>query len=147
MGGLLLQRGARHEPKVVVWLRALYRPLLLRVVSRYQLALAGVLVLVTLGALVGATRGVEFVPRLEEGDVAIQVTRPPSVSLAEATRGTTAVERALKAFPEVVRVVSRTGSPDVATDVMGPESVRPVLVTALVAARLSADGSGNRDGR
>jgi cobalt-zinc-cadmium resistance protein CzcA len=104
-------------------------------------------VLVTLGALVGATRGVEFVPRLEEGDVAIQVTRPPSVSLAEATRGTTAVERALKAFPEVVRVVSRTGSPDVATDVMGPESVRPVLVTAPVAARLSADGSGNRDGR
>src|SRR5690606_6002001 len=56
-----------------------------------------------------------------EEDLAIQITRPPSVSLAETVRGTTAVERALLEFPDVARVVTRTGSPDVATDVMGIE--------------------------
>lgn len=120
-GALLLKSGAHHEPRVVQWLRALYRPLLLRVVHRHRLAMSGVALLVALGIVLGATRGAEFVPRLEEGDIAIQITRPPSVSLAESARGTTAVERALLKFPEVVRVVSRTGSPDVATDVMGPE--------------------------
>lgn len=60
-------------------------------------------------------------PRLEEGSLAIQVTRPPSVSLEEAARGTLEIEKALRAFPDVSRVISRTGSPDVATDVMGIE--------------------------
>jgi cobalt-zinc-cadmium resistance protein CzcA len=76
---------------------------------------------VTAGAFTARGMGADFVPRLEEGDLVIQLTRPPSVSVAESEAGTTTVERVLGRFPEVQRVVSRTGSPDVATDIMGLE--------------------------
>lgn len=121
MGGLLLRAGAHHEPFLPRQFARLYRP-----VARYMTPRAGfaglvLLLLLVAGSVVALTRGAEFVPRLEEGSLAIQITRPPSVSLAEAVRGTTAVEQALLKFPDVERVVSRTGSPDVATDVMGVE--------------------------
>jgi cobalt-zinc-cadmium resistance protein CzcA len=121
LGGLVLRRAKHHEPRIVSWLRSGYRPLLLWAVRHYRVAITGVGTLLAAGVVLAWTRGVVFVPRLEEGSVAIQVTRPPSVSIAEAARGTTAIERALAKFPDVTRVVSRTGSPDVATDVMGPE--------------------------
>jgi cobalt-zinc-cadmium resistance protein CzcA len=69
----------------------------------------------------GAWLGVEFVPRLDEGDIAMQVWRLPSVSLSESVQTALDIERVLRGFPEVVQVVTRTGSPEVATDVMGVE--------------------------
>jgi cobalt-zinc-cadmium resistance protein CzcA len=51
----------------------------------------------------------------------VQVTRPASLSLQEAIEGAADVERALRTFPEVRSAVSRIGSPDVATDIMGVE--------------------------
>lgn len=53
--------------------------------------------------------------------MAIQLWRLPSVSLTESVQNASDVERVLRKFPEVVQVVTRTGSPDVATDVMGVE--------------------------
>jgi cobalt-zinc-cadmium resistance protein CzcA len=115
-------RGA-HEGDVLVMraLRRPYRPLLEGFLRRPLVAAFAAVALVVAGVVAALGRGAEFVPRLEEGDLAIQVTRPPSVSLTEAIEGTSAIERALARFPEVKRVVSRTGSPDVATDVMGIE--------------------------
>ncbi|GMV15945.1 MAG: efflux RND transporter permease subunit [Sorangiineae bacterium PRO1] len=121
IGGLLLTGAHHDEPRIVKWLKRGYRPVVTALVDRWRLAGVGVAVLILAGVLVASTRGAEFIPRLEEGDLAIQVTRPPSVTLGEASRGTTAVEQVLMRYPEVERVVSRTGSPDVATDVMGPE--------------------------
>jgi cobalt-zinc-cadmium resistance protein CzcA len=80
---------------------------------------AAVLFAASLG--LAATMGVEFIPRLEEGDLAIQVWRLPSVSLSESVATSLEIERVLRRFPEVDRVVTRTGSPAVATDVMGIE--------------------------
>ena len=60
-------------------------------------------------------------PRLDEGDLAIQVWRLPSVSLEESVATALQVETTLRTFPEVIKVVSRTGSPEVATDPMGIE--------------------------
>ena len=77
------------------------------------------LFVVSLG--LSAWLGIEFVPRLDEGDMAIQLWRLPSVSLSESVKSALDVERALRQFPEVVKVVTRTGSPEVATDVMGVE--------------------------
>jgi cobalt-zinc-cadmium resistance protein CzcA len=65
--------------------------------------------------------GSEFIPRLDEGDITIQATRLPSIALSESVNSTLQIERVLKKFPEVTYVVSRTGTPDVATDVMGME--------------------------
>jgi len=121
LSSLLLRRAHAREPWIVRALRRGYEPLLERTLAHPRGAVALGLALVAVGVVAASGRGVEFVPRLEEGDLVVQVTRPPSVSLAEAIRGTTAVEAALRAFPEVRTVVSRTGSPDVATDVMGVE--------------------------
>ena len=65
--------------------------------------------------------GVAFMPRLDEGDIAIQVWRLPSIAMSESVRTALELEKQLRQFPEVVQVVTRTGSPDVATDVMGIE--------------------------
>ena len=115
--------GKAHEgdPRLVRWLRRAYAPVLERFLARPWLGAALAIALLLIGIAAAATRGVEFVPRLEEGDLVVQITRPPSVSLAEAVRGTTVVETTLRSFPEVTTVVSRTGSPDVATDIMGVE--------------------------
>ncbi len=118
---VFLNKGSHHEPRLLGWLRQRYVGLVRRLAKRWQLAVAVVMGVVAIGAGLCFTRGAEFTPRLEEGSLAIQVTRPPTVSLAEAAQGTTDLERVLKQVPEVTRVVSRTGSPDVATDVMGVE--------------------------
>lgn len=77
--------------------------------------------LFALSLAVGWSLGVEFVPRLDEGDFAINVWRLPSVSLSESVATSLEIEKVLRRFPEVVTVVTRTGSPEVATDVMGIE--------------------------
>ncbi|MCI0717804.1 MAG: CusA/CzcA family heavy metal efflux RND transporter, partial [Acidobacteria bacterium] len=65
--------------------------------------------------------GTEFVPELDEGDIVINALRLPSVSMSESVASSLMIERVLKQFPEVALVVSRTGSPEVATDLMGIE--------------------------
>jgi cobalt-zinc-cadmium resistance protein CzcA len=64
--------------------------------------------------------GAEFLPKLDEGAIAINVNRLPSVSLSEAVRMTTALETIMREFPETDTVVSRIGRPEIATDPMGP---------------------------
>lgn len=121
LSSLLIRRAREREPWLVRQLRRGYEPILAFGLGHPRIAAALALVLVVIGGGVASQRGVEFVPRLEEGDLVVQVTRPPSVSLPEAVRGTLTVESTLHKFPEVRRVVSRTGSPDVATDIMGVE--------------------------
>ena len=121
LSSLVLRKIHDKEPWVVRRLRSVYEPLLQRSLAHPRTAALIALVLIVAGVIAGSQRGIEFIPRLEEGDLVVQVTRPPSVSLDEAIRGTTAVEKALRFFPEVRHVISRTGSPDVATDIMGVE--------------------------
>ncbi|HEY2017774.1 MAG TPA: efflux RND transporter permease subunit, partial [Bryobacteraceae bacterium] len=64
--------------------------------------------------------GAEFLPKLDEGAIAINLVRLPSVSLSEAVRMTTSAEQVLREFPETDIVVSRIGRPEIATDPMGP---------------------------
>ncbi len=63
--------------------------------------------------------GTEFVPRLDEGDILIEVKNIPSISLPYALKICSDVETLIKSVPEVKTVVSRTGRPDLATDPMG----------------------------
>jgi cobalt-zinc-cadmium resistance protein CzcA len=121
LASLVLRPSAATEPSWVTKLRERYRPLLRFFVARRGLALGVGVLLAGLAAAAASRLGADFVPRLEEGDLVVQITRPPSLSLAEAEAGTTVVEQTLLALPEVDRVVSRTGSPDVATDLMGLE--------------------------
>lgn len=94
----------------------------LDVALRHPRWVAGTAIGVLLLSLgVGTTLGIVFVPKLDEGDMTIQIWRLPSVSIDESVATALAVERSLRTFPEVVNVVTRTGSPEVATDPMGIE--------------------------
>lgn len=113
--------GAAPSNRLVRASKRLYRPLLAVVLRHRRLT-----VFVAGAAVVGSLAlvpflGTEFVPRLEEGSVAVQVSRQRSVSLDASLRISGEVERALMALPEVTKVVSKTGRPEVATDPMGPE--------------------------
>ena len=102
-----------REPRLVTWLKDRYRPLLQACVGRPALT-AMTAVTVFAGSLVLVpSMGTEFIPRLDEGTIALQVWRLPSVSLSESTKSTTLIERTLNTFPEVVTVVSRTGQAEI----------------------------------
>jgi cobalt-zinc-cadmium resistance protein CzcA len=81
------------------------------------LIIAGSMLLATLVSL--PFLGTEFVPRLEEGNIIIETRNFPSISLPEALKVSTNIERSIKPLPEIQTVVCRTGRPDLATDPMG----------------------------
>ena len=106
---------------VIRMLRRAYEPCLRWAMARPAWVVTPAVGLFVVSLGISASLGIEFVPRLDEGDMAIQLWRLPSVSLSESVRNALDVERVLRRFPEVIQVVTRTGSPEVATDVMGVE--------------------------
>ncbi|TAK19732.1 MAG: efflux RND transporter permease subunit, partial [Myxococcaceae bacterium] len=92
--------------------------------------------LVANGAVLARGLGAEFVPRLSEGTVVVNTVRLASVDLDESVRYGTQIERALlAAFPdEILRIWTRTGTAEVATDPMGVE-LSDVFVTLRPRAR------------
>lgn len=111
-----------RTPWLMRQLERLIAPLL-RWAPSHRLPVAGVAVaLLVLGALLFQRAGSEFTPQLDEGDMVIQTTRAPDISIEAAVREAGRLEAALlEEVPEVLQVVSRVGSPAVATDIMGLE--------------------------
>ncbi|WP_455378492.1 efflux RND transporter permease subunit [Petrachloros mirabilis] len=116
-------RGGRgHEStRAVAVLRRAYEPCLRWAMARPVWVVTPAVGLFVASLGIAGWLGIEFVPRLDEGDMAIQLWRLPSVSLSESVQNALDVERVLRTFPEVTKVVTRTGSPEIATDVMGVE--------------------------
>ncbi len=110
-----------HETFLIRRLKRFYLPLLDKTIDRPKktAAIAGGVFAASL--ILVPFMGAEFIPRLDEGAMALQAWRLPSVSLEESVRNTTMIEKVLKKFPEVETVVSRTGRAEIATDPMGVE--------------------------
>jgi len=85
--------------------------------GRLVVGTSSVLVVVSLASF--GWIGTEFMPKLDEGNILITTRRLPSISLGEATRLSTAAEKIIKGFPEVITVVTKEGRPDLATEAMG----------------------------
>ena len=117
----LRKTGREHEPRFVGRLRARYQRALTACFSHRALVLSAGLAVVAAGALVATRLGGEFIPRLDEGDLSVYAIRPSSIGISEVAASTGRMERVLKRFPEVITAVSRSGSPELATDVMGIE--------------------------
>ncbi len=96
-----------------------YKPALAFVMRRRLQSLAVVTAIVLASFALFPFLGTEFIPRLEEGTLAIQIQRLPSVSLSRSITTASQVESILRRFPEVTKVVSKTGRAEVATDPMG----------------------------
>ncbi|MDP3404439.1 MAG: CusA/CzcA family heavy metal efflux RND transporter [Brevundimonas sp.] len=106
----LVMRGARR----------FYQPAL-ETALRLRVAFVAVAVALVVIAALGASRmGSEFIPNLDEGDIALHALRIPGTSLSQAVQMQTALERRIAQFPEVERVVAKIGTAEIATDPMPP---------------------------
>jgi len=115
----LARRVSAADTFLVRALKRGYGPLLRFAMARPVAMLATAVVTFVASLYVASRSGLEFVPKLDEGDIAIQAVRLPSVSLETSIEMTKAMERTLLKFPEVESVISKTGRPEIANDPMG----------------------------
>ena len=108
------------ESPVMRVARRWYEPALDWALKARNLVVAGAVGLVVVFGLVASRMGSEFIPNLDEGDIAMHALRIPGTSLSQAVEMQTALEARLRQFPEVERVVSKIGTAEVATDPMPP---------------------------
>jgi cobalt-zinc-cadmium resistance protein CzcA len=122
LASLFLKRVSEKEPWLFRQAKRVYWPLLDRVMPRRR-ATVGVALGVFLASLALIPfLGAEFIPRLDEGAIAMQIWRLPSISLEQSNAISTVAEKVLREkFPEIETVVSRTGRAEIATDPMGVE--------------------------
>jgi cobalt-zinc-cadmium resistance protein CzcA len=113
-------RVAERENMLMRAAKAIYLPSL-RMALRYRLAVAtAAIVMVALCALLATRMGTEFIPSLDEGDVALHALRIPGTSLTQAVEMQHTLERRLKQFPEVANTFAKIGTAEIATDPMPP---------------------------
>ncbi|SIS57141.1 cobalt-zinc-cadmium resistance protein CzcA [Thalassolituus maritimus] len=94
---------------------------LLRTALGVPVMMIGSAALLIVGALILSTRlGSEFIPQLDEGDIALHALRIPGTSLQQSLDMQVLLEERLLTFPEVKTVFSRLGTPEIATDPMPP---------------------------
>lgn len=123
LASFVFSRGvSEKEPWLIRGAKRAYEPLLRGAVRYSKTTLSLAVAIFLLSVAVVSTMGAEFIPRLDEGTIALQAWRLPSVSLEDSIKSTTMVEKVLKRFAEVETVVSRTGRAEIATDPMGVET-------------------------
>ncbi len=131
LASLCLKRVSEKEPWLFRWVKRIYVPVLGTSLRRRKttFAVALGLFLASLGII--PMLGGELLPRLDEGAIAMQIWRLPSISLEQSNQISTVAERVLKEqFPEVETVISRTGRAEIATDPMGVEISDSYLMLA-----------------
>lgn len=116
---VLRGRVAERESFLIRYAKRLYIPALDFVMRQRFQSLAVVTAVVLASFALFPFLGAEFIPRLEEGSLAIQIQQLPSVSLSHSLDTVGKAEKVLRTFPEVTKVVSKTGRAEVATDPMG----------------------------
>jgi cobalt-zinc-cadmium resistance protein CzcA len=124
MASAIFKRGvSQHDTWLLRKLKRLYEPALTFTTKQRFLPAASAIALLIAAVSAVPFLGAEFIPRLDEGAIAMQAVRLPSVPLEESVRYTTRIEKSLlERFPdEVETVISRTGRAEIATDPMGVE--------------------------
>jgi heavy metal efflux system protein len=116
----LTGRISEKESPLISGAKSLYQPALLVAMRFRWLVLGGATALVGVSIWLATTLGSEFIPQLDEGDIALHALRIPGTGLEQAIVMQSQLEERLKAFPEVDKVFAKIGTPEVATDPMPP---------------------------
>lgn len=115
---ILSGKVSEKESILIRWAKKIYLPSLAFVGRFRAQALAVAVGLVAVSAAIFPYLGGEFIPNLDEGDLIVEGRLLPSASLNQSVRTFSEAERVLGKFPEVRRVVSKSGSPEIGTDAM-----------------------------
>lgn len=125
---LIRGRVQEREMFLIRWAKAIYAPVL-RWAVRRRYTVVGVAVLAFTASVLLFTRlGQEFIPTLDEKDLALQALRIPSTSLTQAQEMQADLERVLAQFPEVQFVFSKTGTAELASDPMPPSATDTFVI-------------------
>ena len=108
------------ESPVVRTAKSLYRPVLLLALRWRKLLLGLCTALVAFSVWLATTLGSEFVPQLDEGDIALHAMRVTGTSLTQSVQMQQQLEQRLQQFAQVDKVFAKIGTPEVATDPMPP---------------------------
>ena len=108
------------ESAVISVSKKLYRPALELALRFRLMVLTGAGVLLAASLWLATTLGSEFIPQLNEGDIALHAMRIPGTGLEQSIVMQEQLEQRIKEFPEVDKVFARIGTPGVATDPMPP---------------------------
>lgn len=117
----VLLRGTLVETETVVVraLRRAYAPALRWALNHRRASLGATAALVVISVLAAGSLGLEFLPKLEEGNFWIRATLPNSISLQEGNQYVNQMRNLIRSYPEVVTAVSQNGRPDDGTDSTG----------------------------
>ncbi|SFU65140.1 cobalt-zinc-cadmium resistance protein CzcA [Nitrosomonas eutropha] len=115
------------ESWIVVWCKRIYQPMLVSVMRNQGLTITVAVVVMLLSVLLVTRLGSEFVPNLNEGDIALHAIRIPGTSLSTSVAMQEELEKTILSFSEVEQVFSKIGTAEVATDPM-PPSVADIFV-------------------
>ncbi|WP_394661520.1 efflux RND transporter permease subunit [uncultured Acinetobacter sp.] len=117
------------ESRWMLALKRAYAALLDWAYAWRRVVLTGVVGILLITAAISTRVGSEFAPQLSEGDFALQLMRAPSTGIEESLKIQTQVEQQLlKQFPEIKAIFARTGTAEVATDVMPPNISDAVIL-------------------
>jgi cobalt-zinc-cadmium resistance protein CzcA len=111
---------ASRENPIMMAAHRIYAPAL-RFALRFRWAVvSGAVIVVLLAGLLASRMGTEFIPNLDEGDIALHALRVPGTGLGQAVTMQNSLEKVIKELPEVDTVFSKIGTGEVATDPMPP---------------------------
>ncbi|MGH6711772.1 MAG: efflux RND transporter permease subunit [Bradyrhizobium sp.] len=117
---LVTGRVSEHDNWFMRGARYVYVPLLARSIQNRGMIAFVAAILVVVSGFAASRMGGEFIPSLDEGDVAIQALRIPGTSLTQSLAMQQMLEKRLLNIPEVKEAFARTGTAEVATDPMPP---------------------------
>ncbi len=116
---ILPEHVTETETFVVRVLHRVYTPMLNFSIRNKVVTVAGAVVLLMVAGIAVRSLGLEFLPKLEEGNLWIRATLPSTISLEEGNTYVNRMRRLVSTFPEVESVVSQQGRPDDGTDAAG----------------------------
>ncbi|GAA0540720.1 CusA/CzcA family heavy metal efflux RND transporter [Rheinheimera aquimaris] len=109
-----------QENPLIVAAKSAYRPILYAVL-KFRLLVVGLASALVVGCIwLATTLGSEFIPQLDEGDIALHAMRVTGTGLEQSVQMQEVLEQRIKQFPEVDKVFAKIGTPEVATDPMPP---------------------------
>ncbi|SFC17259.1 efflux RND transporter permease subunit [Massilia yuzhufengensis] len=117
------------ESRVMHAARRAYEPCLRYAMANRPVALAFAAIVLGLSVLLATRLGTEFVPELDEGDLAVLTVRLPGTSLTQSVKMQQQIETTLmRSFPEIERVFARIGTADIASDPMPPNVADGIIM-------------------
>jgi cobalt-zinc-cadmium resistance protein CzcA len=119
LASFLMRGGAHGEDRVLAIIKRVYLPAMLWALAHRQTAVGGALVALILAAALFPFIGKEFMPRMDEGQIVVNLEKASDISLESSLALDAPIQKAMREIPEVTGVICRSGADELRLDPMG----------------------------